>query len=84
MFSTQIIKDEKIDLDTIKKSNHIGFVVDGFETTLIELDNRLIQVYVVLDDKNKKKILGHYYERLPNGTGKNIGSFILNQTNILE
>lgn len=56
-------------LKTYKQSEYSAVVMD--------LENRYLQIYKL---QNKEKITGHFYERLPNGTSKLIGSFVLSRT----
>lgn len=57
----------------------LGYTPDGFSSQLIDFGggSSYLQIYKLV---NQPKIAGIMYERLPNGTTKKIGSFILTNT----
>jgi hypothetical protein len=60
----------------------LGYTSEGFAATIIQIGSRgYIQVY---KSESIQKIAGIYYERLPNGTTKTIGTFILSRTDFPE
>lgn len=59
-------------------ANTLGYTPENFSAQLIEINKQLyIQVYKLL---MKSKVAGILYERLPLGTTKTIGTFILTKT----
>lgn len=58
-------------------TNHFGYSPEGFSGTVVTLGGRRLQIYAI---ENARKLAGYFYERLPNGTTKTIGTFILNRT----
>ena len=61
-------------------SNAWGYTPVGYQTNMVSLGARFLQIYKI---ENADKIAGNFYERLPNGTTKLIGSFVLNRTDRL-
>lgn len=57
-------------------TNHFGYSPEGFSGTVVTLGGRHLQIYLI---ENSRKLAGYFYERLPNGTTKTIGTFILNR-----
>lgn len=52
----------------------------GYQGNMVEMGKRFLQIYKI---ESADKIAGNFYERLPNGTTKLIGSFVLNRTDRL-
>lgn len=57
-------------------TDHFGYSPEGFSGTVVSLGGRQLQIYAI---ENTHKLAGYFYERLPNGTTKTIGTFILNR-----
>lgn len=58
-------------------SNTWGYSPSGYQTNMVSLGGRYLQIYKI---ETSDKIAGNFYERLPNGTTKLIGSFVLSRT----
>lgn len=58
-------------------SNTWGYTPSGFQGNMVSMGGRFLQIYKI---ENADKLAGNFYERLPNGTTKIIGSFVLNRT----
>lgn len=58
-------------------SNTWGYTPAGYQGNMVSIGKRFLQIYKI---ENSDKIAGNFYERLPNGTTKLIGSFVLNRT----
>jgi hypothetical protein len=58
-------------------TDHFGYSPEGFSGTVVTLGGRQLQIYSI---EGSRKLAGYFYERLPNGTTKTIGTFILNRT----
>lgn len=57
--------------------NSLGKTIDGLSTVVVNSGtNKFYQFYKL---HNKNRIVGNYYEKMPNGTTKLIGKFILNR-----
>lgn len=57
-----------------------GYTPTGYQGNMVSMGGRFLQIYKI---ENADKIAGNFYERLPNGTTKLIGSFVLNRTDRL-
>lgn len=58
-------------------SNSWGYTPSGYQGNMVSMGGRFLQIYKI---ENADKLAGNFYERLPNGTTKLIGSFVLNRT----
>lgn len=58
-------------------SNTWGYTPSGFQGNMVSMGGRFLQIYKI---ENADKLAGNFYERLPNGTTKLIGSFVLSRT----
>lgn len=58
-------------------SNTWGYTPSGFQGNMVSMGGRYLQIYKI---ENADKLAGNFYERLPNGTTKLIGSFVLSRT----
>ncbi len=54
-----------------------GYTPTGYQGNMVSMGGRFLQIYKI---ESADKIAGNFYERLPNGTTKLIGSFVLNRT----
>lgn len=54
-----------------------GYKPEGYQGNMINVGDRYLQLYKI---EGSDKMAGNFYERLPNGTTKLIGSFVLNRT----
>lgn len=54
-----------------------GYKPEGYQGNMVSMGDRYLQLYKI---ENTDKMAGNFYERLPNGTTKLIGSFVLNRT----
>jgi hypothetical protein len=54
-----------------------GYSPAGYQGNMVQLGGRFLQIYKL---ESAQKLAGNFYERLPNGTTKLIGSFVLNRT----
>ena len=54
-----------------------GYKPEGYQGNMVSMGDRYLQIYKI---ENSDKMAGNFYERLPNGTTKLIGSFVLNRT----
>ena len=54
-----------------------GYKPEGYQGNMVSMGDRYLQLYKI---ENADKMAGNFYERLPNGTTKLIGSFVLNRT----
>lgn len=57
-------------------STHFGYSPTGSPGTVYTLGSRQLHIYKI---ENTQKLAGYFYERLPNGTTKTIGTFVLNR-----
>ena len=57
-----------------------GYTPTGYQGNMVSMGGRFLQIYKI---ESADKIAGNFYERLPNGTTKLIGSFVLNRTDRL-
>jgi hypothetical protein len=57
-------------------SSNFGYSPVGFSGTMYAMGSRQLQLYSV---EGSRRLAGYMYERLPNGTTKTIGPFILNR-----
>lgn len=57
-----------------------GHTPTGYQGNMVSMGGRFLQIYKI---ESADKIAGNFYERLPNGTTKLIGSFVLNRTDRL-
>lgn len=63
-------------------TTEIGFSPENYQATIIDFGpQRFLQAYKL---ESSQKIAGILYERLPNGTTKTIGSFILSRTDFID
>lgn len=61
-----------------EKLNECGKKIQGLDMRLLELSSsKYLQIYKI---KNSNRLGGNFYETLPNGTTKLVGSFILGRT----
>lgn len=58
-------------------SDSWGYTPTGYQGNMINMGDRYLQIYKI---ESADKLAGNFYERLPNGTTKLIGSFVLNRT----
>lgn len=58
-------------------SNSWGYTPLGYQGNMVSMGGRFLQIYKI---ENADKMAGNFYERLPNGTTKLIGSFVLSRT----
>lgn len=72
----QLYRNNKLESESSFTDNHLGYSPVGFSGAIVSLGARQIQIYSA---DNELKIAGYIYERLPNGTTKTEGSFILNR-----
>ncbi|MES2802434.1 MAG: hypothetical protein V4654_08075 [Bdellovibrionota bacterium] len=54
-----------------------GYTPAGYQGNMVSMGGRFLQIYKI---ESADKIAGNFYERLPNGTTKLIGSFVLSRT----
>lgn len=54
-----------------------GYRPEGYQGNMVSMGDRYLQLYKI---EGSDKMAGNFYERLPNGTTKLIGSFVLNRT----
>lgn len=57
-----------------------GYTPTGYQGNMVSMGGRFLQIYKI---ESADKVAGNFYERLPNGTTKLIGSFVLNRTDRL-
>lgn len=58
-------------------SSSWGYTPSGYQGNMVSMGGRFLQIYKI---ENADKLAGNFYERLPNGTTKLIGSFVLSRT----
>jgi hypothetical protein len=80
--SFKLFKDGKESVGSDFSTDSLGYSPEKFGATVIQMGSRgYIQVYKA---ESIQKIAGIYYERLPNGTSKTIGTFILSRTDFVD
>lgn len=72
----QIFKNEKQESEGNFTTNHFGYGPEELLGTVVNVGFRYLQIYS-LDAQSK--LAGILYERLPNGTTKTVGTFLLNR-----
>lgn len=72
----EFFRNKNIESTSSFTTNHFGHSPEGFSGTVATFDSRQLQIYAI---ENSRKLAGYIYERLPNGTTKTIGTFILNR-----
>ncbi len=63
------------------ETNWLGFKGSGSQAFIVEFETDYLQIYKI---ENSQKIAGIYYDRLPNGTSKTIGTFVLSRIDFLD
>lgn len=72
----EFFRNNKAESTSNFTTNHFGYSPEGFSGTVVTLGGRQLQIYSI---ESSRKLAGYFYERLPNGTTKTIGTFILNR-----
>lgn len=72
----EFYRNNKLESSGNFTDDHLGYGPAGFLGTILTLGARQLQIYSV---DSSQKIAGYIYERLPNGTTKTEGSFVLNR-----
>lgn len=75
--SVKLYRQGNLESDSRFTSVNWGFTPTGYQGNLVAIETRFLQIYKL---ESSDKIAGNFYERLPNGTTKHIGSFVLNRT----
>ncbi len=73
----EFFRNNKAESTSNFTTDHFGYSPEGFSGTVVTLGGRQLQIYSI---ESSRKLAGFFYERLPNGTTKTIGTFILNRT----
>lgn len=73
----EFFRNNKAESTSNFTTDHFGYSPEGFSGTVVTLGGRQLQIYSI---ESSRKLAGYFYERLPNGTTKTIGTFILNRT----
>lgn len=63
------------------ESTSIAYAANNSQASLIHIDGNYLQVYKI---EATQKIAGIFYDRLPNGTSKTIGTFVLSRTDFID
>lgn len=79
--SIQIFKGGKRISNTRFSSTAIAYAGNNSQAALIDVGGNYLQVYKI---EASQKIAGIYYDRLPNGTSKTIGTFVLSRTDFVD
>lgn len=75
--SFKIFKGGREQVSNRFRTDQLGVAIQGSSGFIIEERNTYFQLYKI---KETQQLAGFYYERLPQGTTKTIGSFLLNRT----
>lgn len=77
-----LYRDGKAESTSEFSANELGYTSESFKATIVSFGpRRFLQMYKA---ESIQKIAGIMYERLPNGTSKTIGTFILSRTDFAE
>ncbi len=80
--SIKIYKNGDLTNNSSFSSSGLGYSPEGSSAMVVTAGpNNYLQVY---KSESTQKIAGLFYERLPNGTSKTIGTFILSRTDFVE
>lgn len=80
--SFKLFKDGQESVGSDFSTDSLGYSPEKYGATVVQMGSRgYIQIYKA---ESIQKIAGIYYERLPNGTSKTIGTFILSRTDFPE
>lgn len=80
--SIKIFKNGKETSNNSFDTSHLGYAPESSSAMVLSIGaTDYLQVY---KSESLQKIAGIYYERLPNGTTKTIGTFILSRTDFIE
>lgn len=72
----QVYKNEKQESEGNFTTNHFGYGPEELLGTVVNVGFRYLQIYSL---DSQSKLAGILYERLPNGTTKTVGTFLLNR-----
>jgi len=75
--SIKVFRQGNVEVSNSFKSTTFGLKPNDYSGVVINANDRFFQIYKI---NNLEKMAGFFYERLPNGTSKTIGSFILSRT----
>jgi hypothetical protein len=73
----EFFRNNKAESTSNFTTNHFGYSPEGFSGTVVTFGTLQLQIYSI---ESSRKLAGYFYERLPNGTTKTIGTFILNRS----
>lgn len=73
----ELYREGKVQSTSTFSGDTWGNTPTGFMGTMVEMGKRFLQIYKI---ESADKIAGNFYERLPNGTTKHIGYFVLSRT----
>jgi len=73
----KFFREGKVQSNSAFTSDTWGYRPEGYQGNMVSMGDRYLQIYKI---ESSDKIAGNFYERLPNGTTKLIGSFVLNRT----
>lgn len=73
----KLYRGGKVESTQTFNSNTWGYTPAGYQGNMVSMGGRFLQIYKI---EAADKIAGNFYERLPNGTTKLIGTFVLNRT----
>lgn len=73
----KFFREGKVQSNSAFTSDSWGYRPEGYQGNMVSMGDRYLQIYKI---ESSDKIAGNFYERLPNGTTKLIGSFVLNRT----
>lgn len=73
----KFFREGKVQSNSAFTSDYWGYRPEGYQGNMVSMGDRHLQIYKI---ESSDKIAGNFYERLPNGTTKLIGSFVLSRT----
>lgn len=73
----KFFREGKAQSNSAFTSDYWGYRPEGYQGNMVSMGDRYLQIYKI---ESSDKIAGNFYERLPNGTTKLIGSFVLSRT----
>lgn len=73
----KFFRQGKIQSNSAFTTDAWGYKPEGYQGNMVSMGDRYLQLYKI---ENSDKMAGNFYERLPNGTTKLIGSFVLSRT----
>lgn len=73
----RVLKNGNIETANDFKSNNFGYKRNDFDALVFNVGDRYFQVY---KSQQNEKLIGYFYQRMPNGATSTIGQFVLSRT----